>query len=144
MVQTAMMTGFLAWCSFHDCRKQTIPLWGLLLGFAAAALFRVLSFLLHDGREMWTFGLAGMLPGVFLWIISHFGGGIGKADGWMFLVTGLLLGFEENLTLLWITLLETAAFGGWEMIRKKGKRTGMPMAPFILAGFLLMRILGRR
>ena len=142
MIQNVMTTGFLAWCSFHDCRKRTIPLWGLLLGFAAASLFRAASFVLHDGRELWTFGLIGMVPGFFLCAVSRISGGIGAADGIMFLVTGVLLGFEENLTLLWITLLETAAFGGIEAFRKKGKKAGIPMAPFILAGFVLMRILG--
>ncbi|SKB97585.1 leader peptidase (prepilin peptidase) / N-methyltransferase [Lachnospiraceae bacterium] len=88
-------------------------------------------------------GLLDMAGGAFIGIslvlmsvITR--GKIGLGDGLMLTVTGLLLGFTDNLKILTMSVLLTAGFSVILMIFGKCRKdTELPFAPFLLGAFLV-------
>ena len=82
----------------------------------------------------------GVGVGIFIYAVSRISrGGIGAADGLVYAVTGVCLGFYGNIELLLISLLMAAFVGGALMIIKKvGRKYRMPFVPFTLAGYVLV------
>ena len=75
----------------EDVRKKSFSLPMLVVAFGFAFLFRL--FLLGE----WKVGVAGVGSGILVWLISKISQGqIGRGDGLLLMVTGMLLGFWEN------------------------------------------------
>ena len=69
------------------------------------------------------------------------GGRIGEGDGMVLLVTGLFLGLTENIWLLCLSLFLSAVFSVAALIFTKcGKNTAFPFVPFMLAGFVILKL----
>ena len=100
-----------------DIRKRSLSLPMLAAALGAALLFRLL----------WDFGLVAA--------------GIGIGDGLLLAVTGILLGFWENMELFLTGLFFCALFSAVVLvIFRKGRGYRVPFVPF-LAGAQLFRIL---
>ena len=63
---------------------------------------------------------------------------IGYGDGLLFAVTGIFLGFFENLLLLIASLFPAAFFAGVLFLKKKKKGYRFPFVPFVLVGYVLL------
>lgn len=120
----------------EDVRKKSFSLPMLVVAFGFALLFRL--FLLGE----WKVGATGMGSGILVWLISKISQGqIGRGDGFLLMVTGVLLGFWENMELFLAALFFCAFYSaGVLILRRKGRGYRIPFVPF-LAGAQLFRLL---
>ena len=120
-MQEVFLIGILAWITYTDIKSRRIPNTALLLAIAV----RVLFFLGTEGIELLRFGALcadGFLvsaPLAFLvmaldrfWNKQTMGGG----DIKLVFVTGLYLGWEKNLVMLWIAAVLALVYA---VLRKK-------------------------
>ena len=64
---------------------------------------------------------------------------IGYGDGAIVAVSGIFLGFTENLEMLCIALILLELMALFLIVvRKKGRRYRIPFCPFLLAGYLVI------
>ena len=134
------------YCGVQDIRRKEIGKIGLLVGLGV-----VLSLLLLDGIAkqnlfaadalLWK-NLWGILPGICVCVLSYVTrGGIGKGDGYLLCVSGLALGVEANLAVLFYGLLAAGLFSGVLLVLRKVKReTKLPFVPFLCGGYLILLI----
>ncbi len=87
-----------------------------------------------DGRAM----LGGVFLGLTLSLVSMVSGGrMGFGDGLVFCMTGVCLGFWENLTLMSLSFLFAGIFGAVGLLMKKlTMRQRIPFVPFVVVGYL--------
>lgn len=138
MVTNIFLGIFLLICSVTDIRSKRISA-VVLIVFAAAGC--VLFFIY---RPVSLFEeAAGLLVGtVFIGLSILTEGKVGLGDGLMMLVTGVFLGARENSGLIMTACLFSAFFSLFCLILKKaGRNTELPFAPFILISFIFRRIL---
>jgi leader peptidase (prepilin peptidase)/N-methyltransferase len=134
------MMGMLALCSVQDIRKKQIRLNPVLA-------FGILGILFHMLWSLQSIGslLAGMAVGMALLILALLSGGrIGVGDGVLLIVTGIYLGLEGNLELLFLALLLS---GLWALVllllKKKKRQDTIPFVPFLLAAYIGMVVVGQ-
>lgn len=117
--------------SIEDLRHRRVnPYWLLLhAGFAIAAR-SILGELLP--------GLAGVTIGLLLLAAAFVSRQkVGYGDGLVFVVCGLYLGFWENFSLLFMSLVLCALGGlGLMLIGKIKKGQTLPFVPFVTAAFV--------
>lgn len=118
----------------------------LLVGLAAAVLLLVLQWLLgaHPGALLRD-ALLGMLLGLAVFglcaLLSR--GGMGAGDVKLFALLGLFLGWQGEFNVILFSVLGMALSGIVLMLMKrKNRRSLLPMGPFALFGMLLALLLG--
>lgn len=136
-VITVIISIFLGRCTWTDIKRKEISIVYLLVfGLAGmvCVLFRSQMHILE--------AFAGMGLGLVLMGISKITkGGIGLGDGGVLCVTGLYLGFGENLEIFFMGLLFAALASTYLIVVKKiGRKTQIPFIPFLTAGFLCVKI----
>ncbi len=134
---------FLAAAAAQDLRRQQIELWVyLVFGTVAAAVLVIGCMENADGAGMiWQYlgdRAAGAVLGL---VLLGFGavsrGGIGAGDGLFFLISGLMLGFWDNLALLCYGILCCGSFCLGYFMWKRLQRAGaagcdtVPFLPFV-------------
>lgn len=133
MVYRFILLGMLGFYAIEDIRKQTISV-EYLWGFAAAGA--VLHVYWKDMTVMAM--LLGMGVGfgmVLLGLATRESVGLG--DGFLLMVTGILLGGAENLELLFMSLLYAAVFSlGVLIFGKRKGRQEIPFVPFLFLGYV--------
>ncbi len=120
----------------EDVRKKSLSLPMLVVAFGFALLFRLFLF-----GEL-KVGVAGVGSGILVWLISKISRDqIGRGDGFLLMVTGMILRFWENME-LFLTALFFCAFysAGVLILQRKGRGYRIPFVPF-LAGAQLFRLL---
>ena len=135
---------FLTICSVQDLRHRTLPVWLLLLGLLAALAWQLFMGWLTGHPSLAELFL-GACTGLALFVVGRAApGAVGAGDAWVFLDIGLLLGLEDTIGLLWISMMGALLFAALLLLLKKaGRKTKLPMVPFIWAGFLIMQMWGR-
>ncbi|HAN50654.1 MAG TPA: hypothetical protein DCP96_03015 [Lachnospiraceae bacterium] len=133
-MEMVSMLGMLGVLSVEDVktkeiRKQFILLFGIL-GLVLHLIFQRI--------DIWNI-LGGLSIGLVLLGISYFSREqIGKGDGVLFLVTGIFLGFWENLMLLWSASL---LMGIYAMIMcamgRLHRDDRIPFIPFVLICYVI-------
>lgn len=128
-------------CAVPDCTHRRIPVLLSAAGMLAGAAFVFYRICL--GEESWYTVLLSALPGVALWTLSFLTEGkIGRGDGDMVLVIGLLMGWEGCMAALCAACLFAAVFSGIGLMIKRLKRNSrIPFAPFLSAACLLLGVL---
>lgn len=122
---------FLYMAAGLDLWKREIPVW--LYGvFGLVGIVNVV-------RNPLLLPMAGSIAiGLVLLLISFgSGGAVGDGDGWFFLVSGLYLAWQENLSLLCSGLLLSSLYAiGWIIWGKWNgvsvKHIKIPFLPFLL------------
>ena len=138
MISNIILGIFLLICSVTDIRSKRISA-AVLIVFAAAgcALFFIY-------RPVSLFEeTAGLLFGmVFIGLSILTEGKVGLGDGLMMMVTGVFLGARENCVLIMTACFLSAIFSLICLVLKKaGRNTEFPFAPFILISFIFRRVL---
>lgn len=120
-----MLVGF----GVEDMRRQSLPVPLLLVVFVAAVILRL--FFVGDVVQ----GIAGSVAGGIVCVIGKISRGqIGSGDGFLLMVTGILLGFWENMELLLAGLFFCALFSAAALVLwKKGRKYRVPFVPFLAA-----------
>lgn len=135
MLQSYTLLGALGILSIEDIKEKKITV-SLVLLSAICGICMHLFFQTESIFDM----LQGMLPGLLLLLVcacSH--GKIGLGDGLLVMLTGLYLGWEKNIYLLFWSVILT---GLWAIILllfyRKEKTYEIPFAPFLFAAYLGM------
>lgn len=132
---------FGALCTVTDCAWQRVERWVLLTGAvmgAAAAGCRI-----RQGAEDW-FGIGlALLPGLMLWAFSWLTEEkIGRGDGDMVMLLGLLLGWQQCMAVLCKACFLLALYAGVGLASgRMAKNSRLPFAPFLLAATVFLWML---
>ena len=146
----AVTGGLLIMNTVWDLRKKEILLLPTLLILAGGVICRILegtaeeiqllSGQVSSGAGGWQW-IPAVLPGVFLLLLSLASKGkVGFGDGLVVCAAGLWCGPESILLALFFALLLVPAAAGMQRLRKRKVRE-LPFVPFLLAGFVLQRML---
>lgn len=139
-MESISLLGLLGICSFEDVRRRQIRC-AVVMGFG---ILGVVFHLIFDRITIANL-LGGMAVGAVLLLISRFTGErIGKGDGALLLVTGIYLGFEGNLILLWgsVTMMGLFCLAGLVTGRVR-RGTEIPYVPFVLVCYVLILLFRR-
>lgn len=128
----------LLWLALQDKRHLGITPRGLLV---TSVILLVAGQFGEVNRQS---ALGGVTVGVIILIFAYFSKeAIGVADGVVILVCGAAFGLLETVT---FTFFATVYAGFCSIVllltRKAGKKSRIPFFPFLLLGYLTMRILG--
>lgn len=135
-MEAGCLMGLLSLLAVEDFRSKQIPVVPVFL----CGILGVIFHMVFHRRTVWDI-IGGLMIGVLLYGISVFTHGkIGKGDGFLFMVTGVYLGFWNNIVLLWLACVIAGGIGMFVLVfRKKGKNYQMPFVPFVwISGFVLL------
>lgn len=129
---------FLAGISVYDICFRKITTFSLVTGGLLAVFYGFAQ------RETpWYLLAAGGAVGLLMVGLARITGeAVGYGDGWLVLVLGLYLGLWDLLTVLAAAWFFLALAAGICLVRKKwSRKTSIPMAPFLTAGFITLLLL---
>lgn len=131
-VSLLAMLGILSMEDLHEkkIRSFEILIFGIL-GLLFHLIFKRLSI-----ENL----LGGLLIGAGLLLISWLSGEqIGYGDGLLFLVTGIFLGFWDNMILLWGAAILMGLVSLFLYLTGKiGRKERIPFIPFVLLAYVLL------
>lgn len=127
----------LLWLALQDKKHLGITPRGLLIASA------VLLFAGQFGEVSRQSGLGGAMVGVVLLVFGYFSKeAIGIADGAVILVCGVAFGLYETVTMTFFAALYAGICSiVLLLVKKAGKKSRIPFLPFLLLGYLTMRML---
>ena len=125
-------------CSMTDCVRLKIDRRVLAAGYClgtAAGLQRIWT-----EQDRWYNIVAAVLPGLMLLLLSGLTEEkIGRGDGDMVLVLGLLLGVGKCTAVLCAASFFSAIYAGVGLVAGKlGKASRLAFAPFLMAGVVVV------
>ena len=122
----------------RDLCKRKISMISILL-FGILGILIQLPYV----RENWLGIVGGIFIGVIIYVLSKLTKGkIGEGDGWILMITGIFLGFRNNIMLLLLSLWVAAAVSIFLLLLKKAKRkTELPFVFFMIPGYVLLLII---
>ena len=87
--------------------------------------------------------IGGILIGIVLLLLAKMTREkIGYGDGWIFVVTGIYMGFRNNMYLLLLSLFLASLVSICLLVFKKvNKKTELPFVSFVLPGYLLLFVI---
>ena len=123
---------FLAMNSWLDIRRREISLLLTVVYAGCGIIYSILQ-----GRKIQDVLIPAGIGILFLaaGLISR--GAIGAGDCWILLALGALLGTETYIRMLCIGFFLAAFWSGILLvIRRKSRKTEIPLMPFLLAGYI--------
>lgn len=147
MFKRFAMALFLIPVAYVDLKKQLIPNRLQLFGVGLFLVFTMVDVLVLKNpiKEVLLESGKGLLlgGGVFLFCMLISGGGMGMGDVKLFSVIGMILGWTAVFNVIFWSILCIAIFGIVMICRKKaGRKTMVPMGPFVLLGMLITIFVG--
>lgn len=124
---------FGALCTITDCAIQQVERWVLAVGAVMGTA--IAADRIRQGREDWYGIVLAVLPGLLLWTLSGLTEGkVGRADGDMVCLLGLMLGWQQCLAVFGKAGILMAIYAGTGLAAGKLKKSSrLPMAPFLLS-----------
>lgn len=112
----------------EDMKKGRIHILPLF-GFLVSGIFYLILARPVSGME----AAGGAAVGFLLLFVSRVTGeALGYGDGWVFFITGLYLGFWENVQLLFVSLTLSSIFSAIYILRRKiNIKKEIPFLPFV-------------
>lgn len=127
---------FLIIMSAFDCREKSVPAILLIVGGVLSVLVAVYKGII--GENGWMQMVLGVLPGLFVLVTAWFSQNIGVADGIVLIMTGMCIGYRENVFVLGMSLFLISFLGVTLLLLHKVKRqTRIPYIPFLTAAYWL-------
>ncbi len=134
-MSTISLLSFLSITSFEDARRHEVHMFLLL----AAGILGIVDHLLYQRMTIYEV-LGGFLIGaavLLLGLLTKMQ--IGTGDGVLLMVTGIFLGFEWNLLLLFLSVMLMGLFSTAGLVTGKLKKTDrIAYFPFVLFAFVLL------
>ena len=136
IVTLIIHTGALAVLGIADIRKHCVSLWSLLVFFAGAFTWSMISGGFNPEQM-----LLGLIPAAVL--LKTVKLGIGGGDIAVLGITGVTLGFEKSVEAVFLASLICAVYSLIKIILKKADRKSRTaFIPFMGAGVVLAGIFG--
>ena len=139
IVTLIIHTGALAVLGIADIRKHCVSLWSLLVFFAGAFTWSMISGGFNPEQM-----LLGLIPAAVLLVLKKTVKlGIGGGDIAVLGITGVTLGFEKSVEAVFLASLICAVYSLIKIILKKADRKSRTaFIPFMGAGVALAGIFG--
>lgn len=134
MMEMIGLLGILGYFSVEDIRRRSVRIVPLILAAIAGLVLH-----LYFGRiSVWSL-LGGLGIGAGMYVVSVASKErVGKGDALLLAVTGIFLGFWDNLLLLWLaSFLAMAAGVVAVLVFRKNRHYELPFIPFVFVGFLV-------
>ena len=127
-----------SWQDIHEKKITIVKLVaGFMIAFVMGVMFRQ-NGSLQELKVNIGLGIQGMLPGVFLVLLTLLMKGcMGLGDGLVLVIIGSLIGFKRAIGMLVIALFFSFLYSCMLIICKK-KKESFPFVPFYLLAILLM------
>lgn len=113
--------------AYTDLKQRIIPNY-------LVVILLILGLGQHFINGTWLIGLLGIVVGSFTLILLHTGV-MGAGDTKLIISLGFLLG-PMVILLVWFAFLWAAAVLVWYYLKDGRKKVLLPLAPYILAGYL--------
>lgn len=129
----------LIYLSYEDIRFLKISTYLLLAGFVTAIIFLIWGRELSVGEY-----LAGGCLGVLFFLCGTVSENIGAGDGALIMLLGLLLGIQQLISILFVSLFLCSGAAAALYAAGKAKRgSRLPFVPFLFGGFCITVFVGR-
>lgn len=127
----------LLWLALQDKRHLGVTRKSLVI---VAVLLLVAGYFSVAG---WQSRLGGAAVGAILLLFGFFSKeAIGIADGVVILICGVAFGLYETVTLCFFAAVYAGLYSGFLLVTgKAGRKSRIPFLPFLLLGYVTMRIL---
>ena len=138
IIKIVVLGVFLLIEGIRDLQKHKVSMITVIIAGILGAIFQF-GIIQENGLKI----IGGILIGIVLLSLAKITREkIGYGDGWIFVVTGIYLGFLSNMYLLLLSLF----LASWASIcllafKKVNKKTELPFVPFILPGYLLLLVI---
>lgn len=120
-------------CGLWDWKKTEIPIW--ICGVGAFGILGMQAY--SNEMAIWEMA-AGAAIGLLLLVVGKVTGQIGIGDGIVFMITGIGMGFWNNLLLLWGSLLLMATVSlALILLQKIRWKARLPFLPFVLCAYVI-------
>lgn len=132
IVSRLVLLCFLFIIAWRDYKTQLIEIWQLLImGVAGIGLC--------GNWETVYRAIGGAVMGCIILLVAWCTKEcVGVGDGYLFIVTGIFLGFIQNFILVFSSLLLAGIFSiGCLVLKKKKGDDRMALGPFVLAAYVL-------
>lgn len=153
-MKIASIVLYLIILSIYDIRSQKVPVMWLAAGSLAVVgtiTWEFLAVLEVSGswQELWMvlwqgIGhelLLGCLPGLLMLGACLITGRVGSADGWVLLIVGSIVSYEQVMAAFGCSMILIAIVAGVLLILKKaGKNDRLPYLPFLTAAVVLVQL----
>lgn len=146
-LMNALVTVWLVTLGYVDLREKIIPNGMILVGLGGWLILMLLEIFLGGTpwKQLLMFsGLGGLVCGGTLLIIALvMRSGLGMGDVKLFFVLGLLYGLMDTYGIFLFTVIPMGLFAiGLLVLKKADRKATIPMAPFVVLGFLLSILAG--
>lgn len=133
MIEKSIVLVVMAVLSFVDIKRKQVSL-AVLIPVGAV----VLTWRVFQGTEVVDF-LTGLVPGVACLLLSYVTGeSIGRGDGLVLCILGLLCGMKTTLAVFGMALTFSAIWAMLLLILKRaGRKTELPFLPCLSLGYLV-------
>lgn len=133
MFQSVVLVSLLGICSWEDIKKREVTL-------SLICIYGIFGMLLHlflDKIAIFDI-LGGMAIGIILLLIGKlFHQCVGYGDGFIILVSGIYLGMNKNIELLFYSVILSGIFSLILLcIFRKKKDYEIPFIPFVFLGYI--------
>lgn len=138
IIKTIILGVFLLIEGIRDLQKHEVSMITVAV-IGVIGVILQLGILQENGLEIFS----GILVGIVLLLLAKMTREkIGYGDGWIFVVTGIYLGFRGNIYLLLLSLFGASLASIFLLVFKKADRkTELPFVSFILPGYLLLFVI---
>ncbi len=136
------LLGLLGICGYEDIKAKKIR----IVVVNIFAIFGVVMHLLFQRLSVWNM-IGGAFIGAALILLAYLSKEkIGYGDGFLFVATGIYLGFWNNLALLMLSTGLLSLYAGIRLLIGKLKKEGtqiqeLPLIPFVLIVYIIALII---
>ena len=138
IIKIIVMGVFLLIEGIRDLEKHKVSIITVVIAGVIGVILQF-GIIQENGLEI----LGGILIGIVLLLLAKITREkIGYGDGWIFVVTGIYLGFHSNMYLLLLSLFLASLVSICLLVFKKvNRKTELPFVSFILPGYLLLFVI---
>ena len=138
IIKIVVLGVFLLIEGIRDLQKHKVSMITVMIAGILGVIFQF-GIIQENGLKI----IGGILIGIVLLSLAKITREkIGYGDGWIFVVTGIYMGFRNNMYLLLLSLFLASLVSICLLVFKKvNKKTELPFVPFILPGYLLLLVI---
>lgn len=138
IIKIVVLGVFLLIEGIRDLQKHKVSIITVMIAGILGVIFQF-GIIQENGLKI----IGGILIGIVLLLLAKMTREkIGYGDGWIFVVTGIYMGFRNNMYLLLLSLFLASLVSICLLVFKKvNKKTELPFVSFILPGYLLLFVI---
>ena len=138
IIKIVVLGVFLLIEGIRDLQKHKVSMITVMIAGILGVFFQF-GIMQENGLKI----IGGILIGIVLLLLAKMTREkIGYGDGWIFVVTGIYMGFRNNMYLLLLSLFLASLVSICLLAFKKvNKKTELPFVSFILPGYLLLFVI---